>query len=84
MAAERDEQGEASALQQQSQCLLLDLAASAVWLAIYFAFGYIVGEPAVAVLEAYAKVANYVAIGLVVAIFVMTFVRGSRKAKTES
>lgn len=64
--------------------LLLDLAASAVWLAIYFAFGYIVGEPAVAVLEAYAKVANYVAIGLVVAIFVMTFVRGSRKAKTES
>lgn len=59
----------------------LDLAASAVWLAIYFAFGYIVGEPAVAVLEAYAKIANYVAIGLVVAIFVMTFIRSSRKAQ---
>ncbi len=60
--------------------MILDFIASGIWLMIYFAFGYLVGEPAVALLEAYAKVANYVAIGLVVFIVAMTFYRSSKKA----
>lgn len=60
--------------------MILDFIASGIWLMIYFAFGYLVGEPAVALLEAYAKIANYVAIGLVVFIVAMTFYRSSKKA----
>jgi membrane protein DedA with SNARE-associated domain len=61
--------------------LVLDFLASLTWLIIYFVFGYVVGEPAVVVLEAYAKIANYVAIGLVVVIMVMAFIRSSRQMK---
>ena len=60
--------------------LVLDFLASLVWLIGYFFFGYLVGEPAVALLDAYAKVANYVAIGLIVVIFVTAMWRGSKQA----
>jgi len=61
--------------------MLLDFAACLVWLIGYFYLGYFVGDPAVKVLEYYAKVANYVAIGLVIAIVAVAFMRSSRKAE---
>ncbi|GEM_PF-1317533 len=61
--------------------LTLDFLASLVWLIGYFLFGYVVGEPAVAVLEYYAKFANYVAIGLIVFIVIGTFWRTYRQGK---
>ena len=61
--------------------MALDFASCLLWLIGYFCFGYLVGEPAVKVLEFYGKIANYVAVGLVVAIVVMTFVRGRRRAE---
>ncbi len=59
--------------------LVLDFLASLTWLIGYFICGYMIGEPAVRVLEIYAKFANYVAIGLVVVIIVVSFMRGSKK-----
>lgn len=59
--------------------MILDFISSGIWLLIYFTFGYLVGEPAVALLEAYAKIANYVAIGLVIFIVGMSFWRSSKK-----
>ena len=61
--------------------MLLDAAASIIWQMIYFAIGYGIGEPAVFVLQQYAKIANYVAIGLV-AIVVVGYIMGQgRKAR---
>lgn len=48
--------------------MVLDFIASTLWLLGYFALGWVVGEPAVALLKEYAKIANYVAIGLLVVI----------------
>lgn len=62
--------------------MLLDFLAALVWLIGFFIFGYMVGEPAVVLLEYYAKIANYVAIGLAVVIVVMSYVRSSRKLKS--
>ncbi|APT84982.1 hypothetical protein CAQU_07745 [Corynebacterium aquilae DSM 44791] len=60
--------------------LLIDYLAATVWLAGYMYFGYSVGEPAVAVLEGYAKIANYVAIGLVVFIIAAAMMRNKKQA----
>ncbi|WP_146128813.1 DedA family protein [Corynebacterium sp. 13CS0277] len=46
--------------------LLIDYIAATVWLAAYMVFGYVVGEPAVDLLSAYAKISNYVVLALVV------------------
>lgn len=59
--------------------VVLDYIACLVWLVGFFIFGYFVGEPAVAVLAYYGKIANYVAIGLVVVIVAMTVMRSNRK-----
>ena len=61
--------------------MVLDFFAAGIWLVGYFLFGYAVGEPAVELLKIYAKVANYVAIALIVFVFVLTFVRSSQQAK---
>ncbi|MGB3956017.1 MAG: VTT domain-containing protein [Brooklawnia sp.] len=61
--------------------MVLDFFAALIWLIGYFFFGYAVGEPAVALLEAYAKVANYVAIGLVVFVVVASFWRSGKAAR---
>jgi len=50
-----------------------------LWMIGFFSFGFLVGEPAVRVLAFYSKFANYVAIALVVAVVVLTFMRSSRK-----
>mgnify|MGYP000889469898 CR=1 FL=1 len=61
--------------------LLLDALASLSWLLIYFVFGYTVGEPAAALLELYGRIANYVAIGLVVVVIGMGFLRARDRAQ---
>ena len=61
--------------------MVLDFVAAFVWLIGYFCFGYLIGEPAVALLEYYAKIANYVAIALVVGIVLMSIRRSSGKLK---
>lgn len=52
--------------------MALDALSSALWLLAYFFFGWQVGEPAVQLLKQYAKISNYVAIGLVVFVFAST------------
>lgn len=59
--------------------MLLDFASCLLWMIGFFSFGFLVGEPAVRVLEFYSKFANYVAIALVVAVVALTFMRSSRK-----
>ncbi len=60
--------------------LVYDYIASTLWLIGYFILGWQLGDAAVAVLEAYARIAGYVAIGLIIFIFVTTFLRQRRKA----
>ncbi|MDO5067700.1 MAG: VTT domain-containing protein [Propionibacteriaceae bacterium] len=50
--------------------LLYDVIASTLWLALYFTLGGAFGEPIVAILEAYAKIAGYVAMGLILFIVI--------------
>lgn len=61
--------------------VLLDFLAAGIWLVGYFAFGYAVGSPAVELLKSYGKIANYVAVVLVVVVVVMSFRNASKKAK---
>ena len=61
--------------------LALDALASLVWLAFYLGFGWIVGEPAVVLLKAYARIAQYVAIALVAVVVVSVVLRGRRTAR---
>ena len=58
--------------------IALDALASLSWLLIYVGFGWVVGEPAVVLLRAYAKVAQYVAIALVVVVVGSLIVRNRR------
>lgn len=58
--------------------MALDLASSTLWLLGYFALGWWIGEPAVAVLKEYARYANYVAIALLVVV-VVSSVRAQRR-----
>ena len=60
--------------------LVLDFLASTIWLMLYFALGWVIGEPAVVVLKEYAKYANYVAIALIVFV-VATTMFGPRKRR---
>jgi len=59
--------------------IILDAISSALWQMGYFALGYAIGQPAVIVLQQYAKIANWVTIGLVVIIVVGYIVRGGNK-----
>jgi membrane protein DedA with SNARE-associated domain len=59
----------------------LDTAACLSWLLAHFAVGYLIGEPAVYVLQQYAKIANYVAIGLVVFVLGSAIFNSMRKGK---
>ncbi|MDO5092029.1 MAG: VTT domain-containing protein [Propionibacteriaceae bacterium] len=60
--------------------LLYDYLASTAWLVFYFWLGWGLGEPAVALLDAYAKIAGYVAIGMLVVIFVSSYLKQRQKA----
>ncbi len=55
--------------------LVYDYIASTMWLIGFFALGWRLGEPAVAVLDVYARFAGYVAIGLVLLIIATTVLR---------
>ncbi len=59
----------------------LDALASLVWLGFYLGFGWVVGEPAVVLLKAYARIAQYVAIGLVGVVVVSLVLRARRTAR---
>lgn len=59
--------------------LVYDFLASTLWLSFYFWLGWQMGEPAVAVLDAYAKFAGYVAIGLIIVIFVSAILKQRKK-----
>lgn len=63
--------------------MVLDFISKTVWSLLYFGLGWMIGEPVVFVLEQYAKVANWVAIGLVVVIFVGAYRNQSKKAKAQ-
>ncbi|WP_288832959.1 DedA family protein [uncultured Corynebacterium sp.] len=49
--------------------MVLNFVAKTAWSLGYLGLGYSIGEPVVFVLEQYAKVANWIAIGLLVVIF---------------
>lgn len=59
--------------------LVLDYIASTAWLAGYFALGWYIGEPAVAALEAYAKIAMWVALGLLVFVIFTSVMANKRR-----
>ncbi|MDR0435939.1 MAG: VTT domain-containing protein [Propionibacteriaceae bacterium] len=61
--------------------LVLDCISCLVWLLLHFGLGYLIGEPAVFVLQQYAKYANYVAIALVVFVIGTAVLNGVRKAR---
>lgn len=64
--------------------LVYDFVASATWLAGFFWLGWSLGEPVVAILDAYQKVALWVALGLMVAIIFGSFFRkGQKKEPTK-
>lgn len=60
--------------------LIYDYLASTLWLVLYFWLGWRFGEPIVDVLEAYARIAMWVALALVGFIFVSTFLAQKKKA----
>ncbi len=64
--------------------LIYDYLASTVWLIGFFALGWRLGEPAVKVLDVYARFAGYVAIGLVVVIIATTFLRKKPKVTDDA
>ncbi len=61
--------------------MVLDFFAALSWLIGMFVFGYLVGEPAAALLELYSKVANYVAVALVVGVVTASIWRSTKQAK---
>ncbi len=64
--------------------LIYDYIASTLWLIGYFALGWQLGEGAVAVLDWYAKIAGWVAIGLIVVVFITTYLAQARKAREKA
>ncbi|MGA4507932.1 DedA family protein [Propionibacteriaceae bacterium G1746] len=62
--------------------VVLDFLASTTWLLFYIGLGWMIGEPAVKLLQEYAKYANYVAIALVV--FVMGTVMFGQKKRPQA
>lgn len=63
--------------------LVYDYIASTMWLVFYFWLGWSVGEPAVALLDWYARIAGYVAIGLIVLIIAGSVISARKKAVEE-
>ncbi|MDO4784391.1 MAG: DedA family protein [Propionibacteriaceae bacterium] len=61
--------------------LILDYLAGLVWMLGFFWLGWSLGEPAVAVLNEYARIAGWVVIGILV-VMVFSLVRGSRRKPT--
>ncbi|WP_165164627.1 DedA family protein [Corynebacterium qintianiae] len=59
--------------------MLLNFVAKTAWSFIYFGLGWQIGEPVVFVLEQYARVANWIAIALVVVIMFTAFRNQSKK-----
>lgn len=55
--------------------LIYDYVVSTLWLVGFFWMGWQLGEPVVAILDAYARIAGYVAIGLIIFIIVGTMFR---------
>lgn len=64
--------------------LLYDYIASTLWLVLYFWLGWRFGEPIVGVLEAYARIAMWVALGLIVFIFISTYLAQKKKAEQKA
>ena len=62
------------------QFMVLDFISKTLWSLGYFALGWWIGEPVVYVLEQYAKVANWIAIGLIVVIMFGAFRRQAKKS----
>ncbi|AKV59212.1 DedA family protein [Corynebacterium riegelii] len=61
--------------------MVLDFVSKTLWSFLYLGLGWWIGEPVVTVLDHYAKIANYIALALVVVVFIGVFRRQS-KAKT--
>ncbi|GAA1177904.1 SNARE associated Golgi protein [Corynebacterium glaucum] len=61
--------------------MLLDFISKTLWSLLYFGLGWIIGEPVVYVLEQYAKVANWIAIGLIVVVFIGVYRNQSKKER---
>lgn len=64
--------------------LIYDYIASTIWLILFFSMGWSMGELAVEILNAYAQFAGYVAIGLIVFIFLTTYLNQQSKAAKKS
>lgn len=64
--------------------LVYDYIASTLWLVLYFYLGWRFGEPIVGILETYARIAMWVALGMIAFIFVTTFLAQKRKAEAEA
>ncbi|WKD56789.1 SNARE associated Golgi protein [Corynebacterium capitovis DSM 44611] len=63
--------------------MVLNFVAKTLWSLGYFALGMVIGEPVVYVLEQYARVANWVAIALLVVIFVGAFKGQSKRQPSQ-
>ncbi len=59
--------------------LVYDYIASTVWLLIFFGAGWVAGDAAVGLLDAYARIAGYIAIALLIFIMVSTYLSQKRK-----
>lgn len=64
--------------------LAYDYIASTMWLALYFWLGWRFGEPIVGVLDWYAKISLYVALGLIVVIVVSSVLTSKKKAAAKA
>ncbi|SPF69485.1 SNARE associated Golgi protein [Propionibacterium ruminifibrarum] len=61
--------------------LAMDCTVCLIWLLGCTGIGYLVGAPITAVLDVYSRIANYVAIALVVVVFVVAFGSSWRKSR---
>lgn len=64
--------------------LALDFIAKTLWSFLYLGLGWWIGEPVVTVLDEYAKVANWIAIALLVVVFFGIFRQQSKKQRAET
>lgn len=64
--------------------MVLDFISKTIWSFLYFGLGWWIGEPVVYVLEQYAKVANWIAIALIVVIMFGVFRNQSKKEKAQA
>lgn len=64
--------------------LALDFISKTAWSFLYLGLGWWIGDPVVTVLDGYAKIANWVAIGLLVVVFVGVFRNQSKKKQAET